>query len=349
MEGCPLAYWTKVESRQHLQLESEVESGLVGSPGDRENGGMKAFIFCGIIGMTVVLAVVEPAEARFRSRNEVGFRSTSNANYDSTDTNSDFYYQLTSSNSFFTDHHHFGVRLSYSDYLTQHENDVAKWKLSDWCSPEGSAWSYYVALSGQQYTNEAPGSTDNSFNNVGTELGAERSYEMSEKTEWTLFPGYQFKTYSNAGGRTDHKIYTTAGIQHELNNKTKLGGRTEIGWQVSNQDDYNNLYLVVGGDHEYAFGSGWSWLGDLSLQRTLFTRRYINQATTSSIRRGQRVTSTVQSRETYSSVDLSAFVKKQISAVTQANAGLAFSNQSSASGLQDYSVMEIRANWLLIF
>ena len=298
-----------------------------------------------LVSLTVLTATMARAEFASRTESKLGY--TSNANLEATETDSDFFLALSTSNNYRLDKNTVGLRLGYNEFFKQDLNDVFNWRLSD-RYVMSTKWSFYGALFGQRYPRGAPGTTDQSFDNNGFDLKADRAVEITGSSELIVGPGLQHRRYTEIG-RGDTTVYATAEYDHELSQRTEINSRAEFGIVGSSVPEYSKYYLELALGGNFLARPDLLVTGEIGLRRSVFTNRTISSTTVTSRRRGQTITSTIEEKETYSAVDLSVSLLKTVNENLKAGTGLATTSNSSASGYYDYSVLELYGNLILSF
>lgn len=300
-----------------------------------------------VITILIMLSTTPFAMAQTSSRNTADLGVTSNANLTKENPTSDTYVRVTSSNSLVRGDDNLGLRLAYVDYAQENVNDMFSLRLSD--RRTSSNWSYTGALFTNVYTyGSSPGTTDNAFTNVGAEVRAERSQAwLSNALEYG--GGYRLRVFPSFDGRNDHTAFALATLDREMSSKLSLGAISEFGILLSSLSEYSRVYLDLGGTLDYQLPDSWTLTGDLTLSQSFFLNRTVTTATAVSRSRGSGATGSRTSAETYSSMALSAEGMRQQTENFKWGFGASVTNQSSASGSLDYSVLDLLARLNLNF
>ncbi|HEX4926327.1 MAG TPA: hypothetical protein VFV50_19690 [Bdellovibrionales bacterium] len=298
----------------------------------------------------IVLFMGPAAAADFNFGGEAGLGLTDNANLEDSQRDGDFYVRIAGQVSSRKGEHAYGARLGLTDYLREHSNDVVSWRLYDRWQKNPSAWLIYAALLGQDYTGGDSGITDSSFDNFGFDAYGEKTKELGSRTSLGFGPGLAGRYYTSLSNRSDHTLYGFAEIDHELSQKVLLGGRTELGFLISNDADFSRTYLELSGNIDYLFRESWNWFSELTIRQTSFTSRTASEETIVSRRRGRMARAeTVTELEAHSSLMIYTEVVKKHSSTIETGASLRHSNQSSRSGYQNYSANELYGRIVLSF
>ncbi|MES2965549.1 MAG: hypothetical protein V4760_16835 [Bdellovibrionota bacterium] len=300
-----------------------------------------------IITILIMLSTASVASAQTSSRNAAEVGMTSNANLTKENPTSDAYVRISSSNSLVRGDDTLGLRLGYVDYARENINDMFSLRISD--RRTSSNWSFTGALFTNVYTyGSSPGTTDNAFTNVGAEFRGERSQSWrSNALEYG--GGYRLRVFPSFDGRNDHTAFALATLDREMSSQLSLGAISEFGILLSSLSEYSRIYLDLGGTLDYQLPDSWTLTGDLTLSQSFFLNRTVTTQTAVSRSRGSGATGSRTSGETYSSLSLSAEGMRQQTETFRWGFGAFVTNQASASGSLDYSVLDVLAKLNLNF
>lgn len=241
--------------------------------------------------LVLLFAFINDANAEdWKSKNTFGLGVTNNANLSKDEKVSDTFMKLTSSNTTKRDSHFFGVRLGYTDYIKEHENDAFSFRLSDTVT-KANNWKYGGALLGQIYTANSPGTTDESFTNIGGDLGIGRDVDLRKDLLAEFGTGYRLRYYPSFSGRNDHAGFINGSLDFDATKKLTVGGLAEMGVLFSSLPDYSRTYVDLGVSIDYELPARWDLLADLAVSQSYFTSRTLSTSTTVTQRRGNRTTS----------------------------------------------------------
>lgn len=299
-----------------------------------------------IILTLATISTLSIAHAETTSRNSVEMGMTNNAYLTKTNPTSDTYLRLSTSNGLTRANDRFGLRASFTEYFKANENDLFSLRLSD--RRTGGSWNYTGALFTNIYTAGAPGTTDNAFTNVGGEFAVDRDKSWGSAS-LNYGGGYRLRYFTDLDGRNDHTIFGMATFDKEVTAKLSLGAYTETGLLVSSLSEYSRLYFDIGGTLDYLLPADWTLSGDVMISQSYFLNRTVTTQTQVGRNRGVGVSGTRSSAETYSSFYLSAEGMRQQTAAFQWGGGIYMTNQASASGSLDYSVVDILGRLTLSF
>lgn len=297
---------------------------------------------------SVLGAAAFASAGEFRSRNEFDLGTTDNAYLTKDARKSDTFMLAGTSNYWQRDAHELQLRLSYKDYFVENPNDVFGWKVGD--RFKSGDWSFTGALLGQQYTAGSPGTTDNSYDNIGLDFRAEREEDWGADLTAIQAGGFRVRDYTSfGGGRIDNNPFAGFVLERKIGESLHLSGVSEAGIVLSNLPDYSRLYYELSGLVDYDLGARWSWTGDLTIGQSYFLNRTISTPIDRLNRRGIRVAGSATSREAYSDIFLSTGAVRRQSGNFRWGGEVSSSSQSSRSGWQDYSALTFMGQGILIF
>lgn len=296
-----------------------------------------------------LLLLASVAQAQIKSTNEATLGFTDNANYEDGGRDSDFFLRFSTSNSYKSGEQLFGLRLSYSDFFKEHQNDHFSFRISDRWSPSNNGWSFVGALLGRQYTSEGPGYTETAFNNWGLDLSAEKSKAIASRTDLTFGPTLRGRYYSGAASRSDHTLSGAADLTHELNSRLALIFSTELGVLTSSDSNFSRMMFDLSAAADFQVSSELQWYSEIGLSYSGFSDRSVAEQTIVSNRRGTFRTITTVENEAYDFFYLTTELKKAYSENVEGKVSFNHTSQSSRSGFQNFAVNEFLMSGILTF
>jgi hypothetical protein len=304
---------------------------------------MQRLVF--LIGLVSITAV-----ATVKSRNEIGLGFTDNANLIDVQMKSDFFLKVGTSHTWTTGEHKPQLQFSYRDYFKENANDLFAWRVSDRMPLDRNKWQLKFGGFGNHYVNSPPGTTDESFSNVGADAKLERTRKLTSRAELTFGPGVQVRKYIQASDRTDNTVLGNAMLEYEASPVVMLDSLVEVGVLISNQSEYSRAYLSLEGGVDYTFKKDWNWYTNLNIRESKFLSRTITQETlTTRTRKGALRQAPVESKEAYSTVSLTSEVMHSLNEHWRSGIELSWLKQSSLSGLENYAAVGFYARLLWIF
>lgn len=295
---------------------------------------------------SLILTAVQAHADGFRSRNELDLGFTNNAYLVSDNAKADTYLYALSSNTWNRNSHEIFLRLSYRDYFVEKPNNLLTWKAGD--DFKHGRWNWTAAVVGQNYTSGSPGTTDNSYDNIGADVTAETQSSLSSTTDLFYGGGLRFRDYTAMEGRLDHTGFATGRIEHHITPKLLLSGYGEGGLILSSLSDYSRLYFDFGGSADYDLDTRWTWTSEISLGQSYFLTRTVSTPVAAVNRRGKRITNTSTAQERYSNILVSTGALCRQSERFRWGGEINSTTQASLSGLEDYSALTVmgRAIWI---
>lgn len=301
-----------------------------------------------LIVLTIVLTLCpERVFAAFtRSQNEASVGWTDNAYLIKNGKKSDLFWRVSSANSFERGGHDLGLRLNYTDYISENPNDVLGLRLSD--TFKVANWKWTGALLAQNYLYGNPGTTESSFSHFGVDIFASQDRKLNQLTALEYGGGYKLRYYPSFSGRTDQYGFGRATIDREMSNRFTLGGHVESGVLLSTLSEYSRFVFELGGLSDFELRSDLAWTSELILRKSMFLNRTVD--TPVSVGGGRiRRAGTRTEAETYDFVSLATEIMHRRTKALRMGGGLALNNQSSKSGDQDYSEVELLARMIYVF
>jgi hypothetical protein len=304
-----------------------------------------------LAGALFILCYPPPLYGDWADRPQAGLGFTNNANYEDSDTDSDFYLFLRNSLTHLGPGAETNLWLSYKAYFEEKHNSVFNWRLGrTWPKPTRSfgILDLDVAAGGQHYSGTAPGRTEESFDNIYAEVAASRTKILKPRTELRLEPGYQLKYFTDLHGRADHTLYFLGSLDWAISARSRLSPYGEFGLVFSNDSLFRRNYL------EFGVGYTQPLRRDIDLNLSFMSRfstfpnRTVSQETIVSRRRGQAKTASLEENETHTLVQLKGSLVKMVNNL-ELTGSLILNNQKSKSGFEDYSELGILGSVTLMF
>jgi hypothetical protein len=313
-----------------------------------------------LIGLAASAPVLVPATATataasdFSSALRAGLGFTSNASLSSVDADADALWLISGRGTWrATEAHLWALSVGYTDYFTASANDVLSVAASgSWLPDPRKTLKLTGTLSLQEYPGGAPANTDVSFNSRGMAMGFEDTVPLRftrSGDSLTYQGGYQLKWYDGVD-RTDHTLSVAGFWERPFSGDRTLEAGLELGMVPSSDPDYSRGYLELSAVYEGPLNRQWKILPMLSYRATGFTNRLTTTSTLVTRRRGSRaVSSTEDVKESYGTLHLSAEGVYTLSPSTRLSLTPAVISQSSRSGTQDYSAVELLARVSIAF
>ncbi|MCB0385127.1 MAG: hypothetical protein KDD43_07020 [Bdellovibrionales bacterium] len=285
------------------------------------------------------MAPIARADLSHKSQGQLSF--VSNANYESQGEDSDWILSAEhrSSGDFSIGQMSLSGRLS--KYLSEDQNDSFSWRGS-YSRQQGTQdkdWTLWAGLFGTHYLEGAPATTESTFDHVGMDVGAEL-FRTLGRAEIAFGPYYQFKSFSSFSGRKDHTLAGYGEIMYAPK-QWKLIPGAEIGFTNSSLSEYSKVFLSISFRAEARFRGPWSFEGEYLIRSTHFTSRTITQTTAISRGRGQVVFGTVETKEGHQYRELELAAVRQLFESWKFSSGIRSLSQSSKSGIEDYTSLEM--------
>jgi hypothetical protein len=299
----------------------------------------------------ILLLVSSASAAQFSSREAAGFHFTSNANLESEDQDSDLFAKISSSNILRNGPSEWNARIQLQDYFSQHEQDQLSWKLKyQLLKPEflQKSWDGYAAILGQHYLQGSPQNTESSFSYLSLQAGVEKR-PIWKEMEFTLNPQVEFRSYLGFQGRFDSSAAFYAGLSKVLSPRVELSADAGLGFTISNLSEYSKTYFELGGIVSYLTAPALRLSLEQFFRVTSFPSRTVSTTTAISIRRRKTGTIASQDRESHFLSQTSAEASYDFSPSVTATGGIAYTSQSSRSGIEYFSVFESYINLNVVF
>jgi hypothetical protein len=282
-------------------------------------------------------------------RPQVGLGYTSNANYEDTSEDSDLFWQAKFAGLYMTPKYELSVWAGIKDYANESQNDIWNWRLGLGVPKKmfrADAVTWNMALGGQNYLEDAPATTEESFDFVYAETSLLIEETLTAKTGVTSEPGFQIKRYSHFAGRTDFTLFVENYFEWFLKESKTLSPSLDIGFVSSSDELYTRRYIEIGVMWvDTKFLNNLRFTSRYTLRQTSFPNRLVSQATAISRGRG----SALGSRdviETQSFSQLSGSVTKFYNK-NELTGTIVLNSQNSKSGVEEYSELVIMASLLV--
>jgi hypothetical protein len=122
-----------------------------------------------------------------------------------------------------------------------------------------------------------------------------------------------------------------------------IDGNGQLGRNFSSQDDFDNLYLLLGADARHALSESAVASGGIAFSTARYMNRLLSESTIVGGRRNQRIVSVTTGTEVLSDVTLNLAYQYRFSPRLDFNGSWALTALRSKSDTQNYSVNEILA------
>ncbi len=287
------------------------------------------------------------AQVSFRPQAGLGF--TDNANFEDTQKDADFFWWVRSSNSLLKKDSEWNLWLNYRGYFKEHQNNVLTYRLGDTLSGQNSAIGTYewdLAAGGQKYTEESPGTTESSFDNVYAETSLLKTWGLQKNLDLNFEPLYQFKYYPQFDGRSDHTLSANLLFDWNFHVVQSLNPYLEIGWVQSSLSLYSKNYLEFGTAWKYTPRPDLKYMLNLLSKYSAYPSRKVSETTVISDKRGRSRSLSQDGIETQSLIQFQGTVVK-ILEKAELRGTIGFSQQSTRSGIEDYSEFQCLASILV--
>ncbi len=290
------------------------------------------------------------AKADLTTRALAGLGFTNNANFEETSKDSDFFYLVRGSGTYLADPMTYAASLSFRGFLEETHQNVFNYHFQTYFPVTIASdrnWDLDVGVGGQNYTKEAPGTTEESFDNVFLETGLTKALEV-EGADLSLEPRYELKSYPGFDGRVDHTLSFGALVDWAIANGQTLEPFIELGFVRSNQDIYTRTYFELGTDWGHFYHSDLK--GELSFMTRFSTypNRTVSDQTVVADRRGRIRSVGGDSQESQTFTQLGYSIAR-IRGSTELKAGINASSNDSKSETADYSELGFLVSAQIVF
>jgi hypothetical protein len=276
-------------------------------------------------------------------RPQTGIGFTDNANYEETDKDADFFWWVRSSNSFISKNSDWNLWLNYRGYFKEHENDALTYRLGDTLSLKNSSFGDYdwdFGVGGQKYSNGSPATTEETFDNVYFETSILKTWVLQNNLDLNFEPLYQYKYYPQFDGRADHTALFNFLLDWNFSLSQSLNPFAEIGFVSSNQNLYSRNYFEFGTDWKISAQPDLKFLLHFMNRFSSFPDRQVSEATVITNKNGKVRATSQNETESQTLTQVQGTVVK-ILQKTELKGTVALSNQSSKSGYETYSELEV--------
>lgn len=213
---------------------------------------------------------------------EVGLGYTNNANYESTNTDKDFYGLVSYGALFELEKNSASINIGYMDFKKQSDNDLLSWSGSfifDTSSDEANKKGITLSTSGQHYVNNAAAKSDESFNSLNFGISYSVTKKVSESYSYTLSPSYSFTKYLAQSTRRDHLLGFSVTYTNKLNEAHSLSPFAEVSYNKSSDGDYSKFGLGIGTSWDWIISDNYELSTSASLGRSTYVNRTISTQT----------------------------------------------------------------------
>ncbi len=302
-----------------------------------------------IILLVAALVLSHQANAAdFQSRNSADIGFTTNANLTSDDQESDLYYRFISRNSFSNNNHRYAIRFGFTDYLSEHQNDLLSLRLEDtWGSRADFEKSF--AIIGQLYPNGEAATTESAFDSLGLEFNIARDWTSNSSLDGDWGSGYRFRFYPSFDNRNDHTLFGFISANYDYSSDLNFGLSSEGGLTYSSLSDYSRIYFDVSGSADLTLANRWSLLNELTLSHSRFLNRDVTSQVAVTNKGKSPQTRTFSENEKYLTIYLSSEAMREQTDNFSWGGGVYLTQQSSTSDTQDYSALELMGKLIYIF
>ena len=293
----------------------------------------------------LVLATLDvgiPAQAEFNHYSVGRLTYFSNVNYEETNADSDWRLSAAHYANGSTSIGYLSLNAKIGKFVSEDQNDFLSWgsRLSwEKDSPPFGPFSLWTSLSGQNYFNGSPATTESRFDNVGAEVGIDFTKGTKNK-EFAYGAFYSLTAYQNFDGRKDHGLTTFGELLYSKNHWTLIPS-ADFSYFNSSLNEYSRYVLGLAIQLKYQTSGPWTLGAGLDILTTSFTSRTVTQTTAISRGRGQVVQGTQTTNEKHSYSEVEIFGERPVLKKFKLSTGLRTPSQSSKSGLQDFSGLEI--------
>ena len=286
--------------------------------------------------------------ADFQSRNSADIGFTTNANLTSDDQESDLYYRFISRNSFSNNNHRYAIKFGFTDYFSEHQNDLLSLRLEDkWGSRKDFEKSFSII--GQLYPNGESATTESAFDSVGLDFNIARDWTNDSALTGDWGTGYRLRFYPSFDNRNDHTIFGFVSGSYDYSTNINFGLSSEGGLIYSSLSDYSRIYFDVTGSADLTLANRWSLSNELTLSHSRFLSRDVTTQIAVTNKGKSPQTKTYSEKEKYLTIYLSSEAMREQTDNFSWGGGVYLTQQSSASDMQDYSALELMGKLIYIF
>lgn len=291
------------------------------------------------------------AAAEWTLRPQAGVGVTDNANHEQDGKNADVFFWVRGAATKHKSESSSSFSLSYQDYISESQNDVFGYRLAKlfpvaWFDRKN--WQFEVSGGGQVFTNENPGTTEESFDYVYGQGTLLKTIALNEQSELLIEPYYSVRSYTDFGGRLDHELATRASLTHTLRSKQLLEPFASLGIVRSNQSLYDRNYFEIGTDMSWDLRPEKRIGFGISSRFSTYPNRTVSQTTAVTNKRGKVTKHSQRENETQTYTHAEVFLAK-IKASSELKVNLSASTNSSNSGAVDYVALALMGSATLRF
>jgi len=297
------------------------------------------------------LSIASLAQGQWSIRPQLGLGYTNNANYENSDPDADLFWWARTSNSYNTADSHYNIWLNYRNYTKERQNNVFSYRLAETMDMKShfmGDFEWNLALGGQQYLEDSPATTEESFNHIYAESSLTKSWTPRPDLEFSLEPLYQLKYYSQLEDRKDHTVLLNFTADWQFQTIQSLGPFAEFGLVFSDQSLYSKNYLEFGSDWRISARPDLTYVLNFMSRYSAFPNRTVSETTVVSTSKGRTRAQSQDGIETQSFFQIQGSAIKIISS-TELRATLSLNTQSSNSGNEDYSEVQVQTSVLVPF
>ncbi len=294
---------------------------------------------------------VSTANADWKFRPQAGVASTDNAYYSADNQTSDVYAWARAAGSYLGEKDVCSFTLTYKGYSKAAVNNSLHFRLSTLfplAIQDERHWELEIETGGQDYLNENPGTTEQSFDSYYGKASILKTLKLAVDKELVLQPGFEARSYPSFGGRFDADLSARSFLTWEINDSQELEPFFGLGFVISNQDLYSRRYLEFGAEWSHTFVSGLKLGLDFSTTFSSYPNRTVSQTTAVTTKRGRVVSASQVENESQTLTQLSASLARMFEA-SELKVTTAFTSNSSRSGAVDYSEFNLSGSYTYSF
>lgn len=305
---------------------------------------MKHFvtIHCCIV-MTLCAFSPQLSLASWSLRPQVGIGFTNNANYESENLDPDSFWWVRSSNTYLSDKEIWSLWLNYRDYFRQNQNDAVTYRFGHTLEINHrslGAFDWDLGMGGQQYVNENPGTTEQSFNYIYLDTSASKTKVLKPNVEITFGPLYQLTSFPSLGGRVDHTLLLSSVLEWQITPIQKLIPNLDLGYVISNQNLYSKHFLEIGAECQIENDPTLKYIFHFMSRYSTYPNRLLTDTTAVTTRSGRVRTTSRAEIESQTFYQIQATAAKLLGSA-ELRASLALNQNTALSGIEDYKEMQI--------
>ncbi len=272
---------------------------------------------------------------------QIGLGYTDNANYESSQKDSDMFWWLGVYGQKITPEAGYSLYLNFRDYLEEDQNDRLSYRFGrteEVINRFAGSLEWLLAVGGLEYSGDSPAFTEETFDNIYLDNSWAKTFSTRADLEYTFEPGLRSKMFTDLDGRFDQSFYFISALDFTIRTGQVLRPFAEIGFVFSNKSIYSNNYLEFGADYTWEENDQSSFLIGASIQQTSYFDRDVTDETAIVNKKGKKTTGT--SNETQVLMQLQGSYIKKFK-VNQLKSSLVLTDQSSRSGESEYTESQI--------